>query len=97
MASQVHRNPSSLLPVIVSEEVNTSGLGKELLLLNWTVQHLQVAYCSLPCFLNRNSCMCANIQASMMYTYRLLKTRFARARIPLGGSTRRGGCCSFCG
>jgi hypothetical protein len=39
----VHRNPSSLLPVIISEEVNKSGLGKELLLLNWTVQHLQVA------------------------------------------------------
>lgn len=42
LCDKVHRNPSSLLPVMVSEEVNSSGLGKELLLLNWTVQHLQV-------------------------------------------------------
>eukprot|EP00282_Hemiselmis_andersenii_P016395 CAMPEP_0114123072 /NCGR_PEP_ID=MMETSP0043_2-20121206/8029_1 /TAXON_ID=464988 /ORGANISM="Hemiselmis andersenii, Strain CCMP644" /LENGTH=333 /DNA_ID=CAMNT_0001215821 /DNA_START=223 /DNA_END=1220 /DNA_ORIENTATION=+ len=41
LCDKVHRNPASLLPVMLSEEINTAALGKELLLLNWTVQHLQ--------------------------------------------------------
>lgn len=45
LCDKVQRNPWSLLPVMVSEGVNQGGLGatsgQELLLLNWTVQHIQ--------------------------------------------------------
>eukprot|EP00960_Hanusia_phi_P019381 572139-Hanusia_phi.AAC.2 len=43
LCDKVYRNPASLLPVVVNENVNTGGLGCEFLLLNWSIQHLQDA------------------------------------------------------
>lgn len=43
LCDKVHRNPSALLPVVISDGVNTGALGREFLLLNWSVQHLQVS------------------------------------------------------
>jgi hypothetical protein len=42
LCDKVHRNPSALLPVVISENVNSGALGREFLLLNWSIQHLQV-------------------------------------------------------
>lgn len=43
LCDKVHRNPSALLPVVISENVNSGALGREFLLLNWSIQHLQDA------------------------------------------------------
>ena len=43
LCDKVYRNPASLLPVVINENVNTGGLGCEFLLLNWSIQHLQDA------------------------------------------------------
>mmetsp|Transcript_55925 Transcript_55925/g.131679 ORF Transcript_55925/g.131679 Transcript_55925/m.131679 type:complete len:686 (-) Transcript_55925:315-2372(-) len=41
LCDKVQRNPAALLPVVVSKNVNTGGMGHEFLLLNWSIQHFQ--------------------------------------------------------
>jgi hypothetical protein len=64
---QVQRNPWSLLPVMVSEGVNAAGLGKELLLLNWTVQHLQDP--AGRCWMQSPTCMYIHTYDADTHTY----------------------------